>query len=72
MIRWIFQGVLRDKTRSLFPFIVVTVGVGLVIFNVGFMDGVLMGMIDMTAKLDKPAKPPLAKMVYAKPHGPES
>ncbi|SVE62335.1 uncharacterized protein METZ01_LOCUS515189, partial [marine metagenome] len=31
---------------------VVTVGVGLVIFNVGFMDGVLMGMIDMTAKLD--------------------
>ena len=52
MIRWILQGVLRDKTRSLFPFIVVTVGVGLVIFNVGFMDGVLMGMIDMTAKLD--------------------
>lgn len=52
MIRWILQGVMRDKTRSLFPFLVVTAGVALVIFLVGFMEGIFMGMIDMTANLD--------------------
>ncbi|KMP11960.1 hypothetical protein UZ36_02670 [Candidatus Nitromaritima sp. SCGC AAA799-C22] len=52
MIRWLIKGMLRDRTRSLFPFIVVTVGVALVIVLVGFMDGVIMGMMDMTAYLD--------------------
>ena len=52
MIRWLVRGMLRDRTRSLFPFTVVTVGVALVIVLVGFIDGVLMGMMDMTAYLD--------------------
>ncbi|MFQ5716244.1 MAG: ABC transporter permease [Nitrospinales bacterium] len=52
MIRWIFQGVVRDKTRSLFPFLVVTSGVALMIFLIGFMEGIFMNMIDMTANLD--------------------
>jgi putative ABC transport system permease protein len=52
MIRWIVQGILRDKNRSLFPFLVVTAGVALVVFTVGFMEGVFMGMIDTTANLD--------------------
>ncbi len=52
MIRWILKGMLRDKSRSLFPFLVVTVGVALTVGLLGFMDGVFMGMIDMTAKLD--------------------
>ncbi len=52
MIRWLIKGMLRDRTRSLFPFIVVTVGVALVIVLVGFMDGVIMGMMDSTAHLD--------------------
>ena len=52
MIRFILQGILRDKTRSLFPFLVVTVGVALVIFSVGFMEGVFMSMVETTAKLD--------------------
>jgi putative ABC transport system permease protein len=52
MIRWILQGILRDKNRSLFPFLVVTAGVALVVFTVGFMEGVFMGMIDTTANLD--------------------
>ncbi|MFQ5449629.1 MAG: ABC transporter permease [Nitrospinaceae bacterium] len=52
MIRWILHGILRDKTRSLFPFLVVTVGVALVVFFLGFMDGIFMGMIQMTANLD--------------------
>jgi len=52
MTRWLLIGIFRDKTRSLFPFLVVTVGVALVITLVGFMEGVFMGMVDMTAKLD--------------------
>ena len=52
MIRWILQGILRDKNRSIFPFLVVTAGVALVVFSVGFMEGIFMGMIDTTANLD--------------------
>lgn len=52
MIRWIFQGILRDKTRSLFPFLVVTVGVALMITLLGYMEGIFMGVIDITANLD--------------------
>lgn len=52
MIQWLFLGILRDKTRSLFPFLVVTVGVALMITLLGFMDGIFMGVIDITANLD--------------------
>lgn len=52
MTRWLLIGIFRDKTRFLFPFLVVAVGVALVITLVGFMEGVFMGMVDMTAKLD--------------------
>lgn len=52
MMRWMLLGVFRDKTRSLFPYLVVAVGVTLVIFFLGFMEGVLFGMMDTTAKLD--------------------
>ncbi len=52
MIKWILQGIFRDKTRSLFPFLVVTVGVSLVVFFIGFMEGIFMGMIDLTSHLD--------------------
>ena len=52
MMRWILQGILRDKNRSLFPFLVVTAGVALVVFTVGFMEGIFMGMINSTANLD--------------------
>ncbi|MGV7222565.1 MAG: ABC transporter permease [Nitrospinales bacterium] len=52
MIRWMLQGIFRDKTRFFFPFLVVSVGVTLVITLIGFMEGVFMGMVDMTANLD--------------------
>ncbi len=52
MIRWILKGLLRDKTRSLFPFLVVMVGVTLMIYLIGFMEGVFMGLINTTANLD--------------------
>ena len=52
MIRLLVKGMFRDRTRSLFPFTVVAVGVSLVIVLVGFLDGVIMGMLDSTAYLD--------------------
>ena len=52
MIRWILQGLIRDKTRSLFPFLIVTVGVALTVSLFGFMDGIGLSMLDLTAKLD--------------------
>ena len=52
MIRLLIKGMLQDRSRSLFPLSVVTVGVALVIILVGFLDGVIMGMIDSTAYLD--------------------
>ena len=52
MITFLFKGILRDKSRFLFPFLIVTFGVALVISLVGFMEGTMMGMIDNTANLD--------------------
>ena len=52
MIRLLIKGMLQDRSRSLFPLSVVTVGVALVIILVGFLDGVIMGMVDSTAYLD--------------------
>ena len=52
MIAFLFRGILRDRSRFLFPFSIVAIGVTLVITLVGFMEGVFMGMIDMTANLD--------------------
>ena len=52
MIFFLFRGIFRDKSRFLFPLSVVSIGVALVVALVGFMEGVFMGMIDMTAKLN--------------------
>ncbi|QPJ63486.1 MAG: hypothetical protein G3M70_17030 [Candidatus Nitronauta litoralis] len=52
MIRWAILGLIRDRTRSLFPFLVVTVGVSLTVALYGFMDGIGMSILDMTSKLD--------------------
>jgi putative ABC transport system permease protein len=52
MIRWLLKGIWRDKTRSLFPFLVISVGVTLLIYLLGFMEGVFAGMIDISAHLD--------------------
>ena len=51
-MNWILKGIVRDKSRSLFPFLVVSVGVTLMVTLFGFMEGVMMGMLDMTANLD--------------------
>ncbi len=50
MIRFLFKGILRDKSRSLLPAIVVALGVFLTVFMSGFFKGVMTDMIDMNAK----------------------
>lgn len=52
MIRWLLIGIWRDKTRSLFPFLVISVGVTLLVYLLGFMEGLFAGMIDISAHLD--------------------
>ena len=41
MIKFLAKGLIRDKTRSLFPTIIITITVAIVIFALGFMRGML-------------------------------
>ena len=41
MIKFLTKGLLRDRSRSLFPFLVITLTVTLVIFTIGFMKGTM-------------------------------
>lgn len=49
MIKFILKGILRDKSRSLLPVIVVSLGVFLTVFMSGWMKGIFGDMIDMNA-----------------------
>ena len=51
MIRFLFKGIIRDRSRSLLPAIVVALGVFLTVFMSGFFKGVMTDMIDMNAAL---------------------
>ena len=50
MIRFLLKGVLRDKSRSLLPVIVVALGVFLTVFMSGWFQGIMGDMIDMNAR----------------------
>jgi putative ABC transport system permease protein len=50
MNTFIWKGVIRDKSRSLLPVIVVTIGVFCVVFLDGFMGGAMNNMVSLTAK----------------------
>lgn len=50
MIKFILKGVLRDKSRSLLPVIVVALGVFLTVFMSGFLRGVFNDMTELNAK----------------------
>ena len=49
MIRFLIKGLLRDRSRSLFPVLVITLTVTLVIFTIGFMQGMLNNLLLDTA-----------------------
>ncbi len=50
MIKFLIKGILRDKSRSLLPVIVISLGVFLTVFLSGWMKGIFTDMIDMNAK----------------------
>lgn len=52
MIKFLFKGILRDKSRSLLPVIVVAIGVALTIFFSGFLEGVMGDMIGQNARYE--------------------
>jgi len=49
MIKFIFKGIIRDKSRSLLPVIVISIGVFLTVFMSGWMKGIFTDIIDMSA-----------------------
>ncbi|MBT3217251.1 MAG: FtsX-like permease family protein [Candidatus Marinimicrobia bacterium] len=49
MLKFVLKGIIRDRSRSLFPIIVVSLIVALVIFNRGFLVGTMNGMFRDTA-----------------------
>ncbi len=50
MIKFLFKGIIRDKSRSLLPVIVVALGVFLTVFMSGFLKGVFSDVTDLNAK----------------------
>lgn len=49
MLKFLFKGLLRDRSRSLLPVIVVTLGVMITVFMQAYMDGVLGESTEKTA-----------------------
>ena len=49
MIKFLAKGLLRDRSRSLFPVLVITLTVTLVIFSIGFMQGTMNSLLLDTA-----------------------
>ena len=52
MIKFLLKGILRDKSKSLIPICVISLGVFITVFMSGFVDGVLSEMISSNANLD--------------------
>lgn len=52
MIWFIIKGLIRDRSRSLFPVLTVTFGVSLVVLAQAYMGGAMGDMIDLNAKFE--------------------
>ncbi len=52
MIRFILKGLTRDRSRSLFPVLMVAAGASLTVFIYSFMQGVMGDLLSSTAKFD--------------------
>lgn len=52
MISFILKGILRDKSRSWLPIVVITLGVMLTITMIGYINGAFRDMIDQNARFD--------------------
>ena len=52
MIRFLLKGLVRDKSRSLLPVLVVAIGVMLAVFMRGYISGIMVDMIEQTARFN--------------------
>ena len=52
MIWFLLKGLLRDRSRSLLPLIVVAIGVMLAVFMRGYINGIMVDMIEQTARFN--------------------
>ena len=52
MIKFLAKGLLRDKNRSLYPIIVVALGVWLVVFFQAYITGFMGEWIDSSARFE--------------------
>ena len=52
MIKFIIKGILRDKSKSLIPIAVISVGVMVTVMMSGFLNGIFSDIINQNAKLD--------------------
>ena len=52
MIKFLYKGLLRDKNRSLYPIIVVALGVWLVVFFQAYITGFMGEWIDSSARFE--------------------
>ena len=50
MIRFLINGLLRDRQRSLFPILIVTIGVWITVFFHAYLTGVMGELVDSTAR----------------------
>ena len=49
MIKFLAKGLMRDRTRSFFPVLVITISVAIVVFASGFMTGTMNSLLQDTA-----------------------
>ncbi|MBK6411283.1 MAG: ABC transporter permease [Flavobacteriales bacterium] len=52
MIKFLFKGILRDKSRSLLPIIIILLGVTLTLLLSGFLRGMMGDIVDQNARFD--------------------
>lgn len=52
MITFLFKGLMRDRSRSLFPVLMVSTGVFLTVFLYSYMNGAINDMVDTGARFD--------------------
>lgn len=52
MIAFLIKGLIRDRSRSLFPFITVVIGVMLTVFGHGWISGAKTSFVESSAKFD--------------------
>ncbi|MGM0667455.1 MAG: ABC transporter permease [Bacteroidota bacterium] len=52
MIKFLLKGLIRDRSRSLLPLIVVIIGVMMAVFMRGYINGIMVDMIEQTARFN--------------------